>query len=394
MKRKEPTIYLDSHASTPVDQEVLSEMLPYFTNHYGNGNHKSGLKSNQALEKARFQVSNLLGARPSEIIFTSGATEAINIGLLGLAEANTKNRKHIVTQRTEHSAVLQCIEELKLRGYNVTVLDVDSNGRIDINQLKQAVTKRTLVVAIMLANNEIGTVQPVKEIGQICQNVGTKFFCDITQGIGWHSIDVDKMNIDLASLSSHKIYGPRGVGALFVRKLKNKITLNPILFGGGQERGFRPGTHNIPGIVGFGKACELQQINSKENYKHISMLRDRMQNILFNSIDQITLNGSSENRHPGNLNIAIHSIPGEQLKELLPNVMFSTTSACASSSAKPSHVITALGVNEQVIKSSFRLGLNKYNTIEEIDLVSNKIIEIARKNNLLTLKTVDTNRAN
>ena len=207
MKKK--VIYLDSHASTPVDQDVLNAMLPFFTKNYGNGNHKAGWKSAGAMEVARNQVSNLIGARPSEIIFTSGATEAINLALLGLANANNTNRKHIVTQRTEHAAVLQCLDSLKERGFKITILDVDAVGRIDINELQTVVDDKTLAVAIMLANNEIGTVQPVEEIGKICHVAGAKFFCDLTQGIGWHSVDVDKMNIDLAAMSAHKIYGPR-----------------------------------------------------------------------------------------------------------------------------------------------------------------------------------------
>ncbi len=376
---KSKTIYLDSHASTPVDQDVLSEMLPYFTEHYGNGNHKAGLKTNSALEKARFQVSNLIGARPSEIIFTSGATEAINMGLLGLVDGNATNRNHIVTQRTEHSAVLQCIEVIKQKGYRVTILDVDSVGRIDVKQLQQVITNDTLVVAIMLANNEIGTVQPVEEIGKICRNTGTKFFCDITQGVGWHLINVDTMNIDLATMSSHKIYGPRGVGALFVRRLKTKVTINPILFGGGQERGFRPGTYNIPGIVGFGKACELQQLNSKENYDHIRTMRDRLHNSLLSSIDGVTLNGCLKNRHPGNLNISISNVTGEELIGALPNIIFSTSSACASGSAKPSHVISSITTDRNVLKGSFRFGINKYNTLEEIDFVIERIVELVDK---------------
>ena len=376
---KNKVIYLDSHATTPVDQDVLSVMLPYFTEHYGNGDHKAGLKANQALENARFQVSNLLGARPSEIIFTSGATESINIALLGLADANESKRKHIVTQKTEHSAVLQCIEALKQKGHSITMLDVDAVGRIDVNQLKQVITEETLVVAIMLANNEIGTVQPIEEIGRICHAVGAKFFCDITQGIGWHPIDVDKMKIDLASMSSHKIYGPRGVGALFVRRLHPKVNINPILFGGGQEKGFRPGTSNIPGIVGFGKACELQNSHSEENYNTIRIMRDRLQELIFTSIKGVKLNGCPINRHPGNLNVAIPNVTGEEIIGVLPNIMLSTSSACASGSAKPSHVLSALGINATLLKGSFRFGVNKYNTVSEIDYVGAKIIEIATK---------------
>ena len=372
---KNKVIYLDSHASTPVDQDVLSTMLPYFTEHYANGNHKAGRKTVMALENARFQVSNLIGAKPSEITFTSGATEAINLALLGLAKANTSERNHIVTQRTEHKAVLQCVEALKQEGYHITMLDVDEVGRIRLDELKKVVTNKTLVVAIMLSNNEIGTVQPIEEIGKISRHSGAKFFCDLTQGVGWYPIDINKMNIDLAALSAHKFYGPRGVGALFIKKYNPKTTISPIIFGGGQERGFRPGTHNIPGIVGLGKACEIITSNTENRYLKIRKLRDRLQEKLFGAIKGIRLNGCPENRHPGNLNVSIPNISGEQLKEALPNIMFSTSSACSSLSPKPSHVISALEVSNSVIKSSFRIGINKYNTMEEIDFVANRIIE-------------------
>ncbi len=370
-------IYLDSHATTPVDQDVLDTMLPYFTEHYGNGNHKFGWKTDYALEEARFQVAELIGARPTEIVFTSGSTEAINIALLGLAEADKSGRKHIVTQKTEHPAVLQCVEALKQRGFQITLLDVDAVGRIDLNVLKKVVSNKTLVVAIMIANNEIGTVQPVKEIGQVCRDAGAKFFCDLTQGVGWHPVKVDGMNIDLAAMSSHKIYGPRGVGALFIRHLHPKVTISPVLFGGGQEQGIRPGTSNVPGIVGFGKACELLNHKSESIGNHVQMLRDRLQEYLFSSIDGITMNGCPDNRHPGNLNLAIPDVTGEDLIGALPNIIFSTSSACSSGSAKPSQVIEALNVPDTILKGAFRFGINKFNTIDEIDYVGKQVVYTA-----------------
>ncbi len=371
-------IYLDSHASTPVDQDVLSVMLPYFTEHYGNGNHKAGWKTNSAVENARFQVSNLIGAKPSEITFTSGATEAINIALFGLLKSNASKRNHIITQKTEHPAILQSVNEIRRLGYKVTILDVDTVGRINTEDLKQAATEQTLVVAIMLANNEIGTVQPIKQIGEISKSVGAKFFCDITQGLGWYQLNMNTNYIDMASISAHKIYGPRGVGALFVRKKAN-IKLKPILFGGGQEKGIRPSTINTPAIVGFGKTCDILNSESNRIFGHIKMLRDRMENQLFSSIEGIKLNGCPENRHPGNLNISIPTISGEVLKGKLPNVMFSTTSACSSTSTKPSRVIKAIQANDLVLKNSFRIGIGKYNTIEEIDYVANKIIDLVKE---------------
>jgi cysteine desulfurase len=376
---KNKVIYLDSHASTPVDQDVLSEMLPFFTQYYGNGNHKAGWKSAAAMEVARNQVSNLIGARPSEVIFTSGATEAINMALLGLAGANKTNRKHIITQRTEHAAVLECLDSLKEKGYRITLLDVDAVGRIDLNELQDVIDNETLVVAIMLANNEIGTVQPIEEIGKICHASGAKFFCDLTQGIGWHPIDVDKLNIDLAAMSAHKIYGPRGVGALFLRRINSKVTISPILFGGGQERGIRPGTANIPAIVGFGKACELLFFLSDHVYENVAFLRDRLKEFIFSALEGVQLNGCSSNRHPGNLNISIPGITGEDLIGALPNIIFSTSSACSSGSSKPSHVISALGVSDEISKGSFRLGINKFNTIDEIDYVGERIVETVHR---------------
>jgi len=370
-------IYLDSHATTRVDQDVLAAMLPYFTEHYGNGNHKAGWKTDLALKEARYQVSSLIASRPSEIVFTSGATESINLALLGLAQAANNGRTHIVTQATEHKAVLESVAQLKRRGFTITILGVDSVGRIDLDELRSAVSEKTLVVAVMLANNEIGTVQPIEEIGRICRTNGAKLFCDLTQGVGWHPIDVDRMHIDLASFSSHKIYGPRGVGALYMRRRHPKVKIDPIVFGGGQEGGVRPGTVNIPGIVGFGKACEFAQNQSADNFNHIRTLRDRLKDYIFNSIQGVKLSGCEINGHPGNLNIAIPGVTGEELIGGLPNIMFSVGSACTSGSAKPSHVILALQPDAHVLTSSFRFGIGKYNTIDEIDYVGEKIVEAA-----------------
>ncbi len=373
--QKAPTVYLDSHATTPVDQDVLNSMLPFFTQKFANGNHRAGWETAAALEAARNQVAAYLGARPSEITFTSGATESINLALLGLASSNPQNRRHIITQRTEHSAVLRCIEALVRRGYHITMLEVDSVGRIDLNQLEEAITEDTLAVAIMLSNNEIGTVQPVRQIGEISRKWGAKFFCDLTQGLGWHPVDVDSLHIDLAALSAHKVYGPRGVGALFSRRKGEKVLLNPICFGGSQERGLRPGTSNIPGAVGFGKALEIMTDTASSYFKSIKEMRDQLQDHLFSTLDGIQLNGCPINRHPGNLNISIPGVSGEDLIGSLPNLIFSTGSACTSGSAKPSHVLSALGTNPSLLNKAFRFGIGKYNTLEEIDYVGNIIVE-------------------
>ncbi|WP_282122435.1 cysteine desulfurase family protein [Algibacter mikhailovii] len=376
---KSKAIYLDAHATTPVDQDVLSAMLPYFTWYYGNGNHEAGWKANAAIENARFQVSNLIGARPSEITFTSGATEAVNMALLGLARANTSQRNHIITQRTEHKAVLQCIESLRQEGYRVTLLDVDDVGRINLAELKQAITNQTLVVAIMLCNNEIGTIQPMDAIGEIVKRSGAKFFCDITQGLGWYDLNLKKSNIDMAAMSAHKIYGPRGVGALYIQNAKPQLKITPLCYGGGQERGLRPGTHNLPAIVGFGKACALMHDHAKKDFETIRALRDHLEHQLLSSIKNIKLNGCPEHRHPGNLNLSIPNLPGEELKQLLPEVMFSTGSACSSASSEPSHVISSITSHEAIALGSFRLGISKYTTPQDIDTVAVGIIAAVRK---------------
>ncbi|MEO1485772.1 MAG: cysteine desulfurase family protein [Bacteroidota bacterium] len=368
-------IYLDAHATTPVAPEVLAAMLPYFTEHYGNGNHKAGWKTTEALENARIQVSQLLEARPSEITFTSGATEAINLALLGLANANS-GRNHIVTQRTEHMAVLNCVEQLKSKGFEVTLLDVDEVGRIRLEDLEAAVTENTLVVAIMLANNEIGTVQPIEAIGEICHKKGAKFFCDITQAVGWYPLKLRQSKIDLAALSAHKFYGPRGVGALYVRKTQPRVNLQPLQFGGGQENALRPGTHNIPGIVGMGEACVQMQSQGEAIFARVQNLRDQLQNRLFETIPEIQLNGCPLARHPGNLNVSLPGISGEELKERMPDVIFSTSSACSSASAKPSHVISAIQPDETLQKGAIRFGIGQYTTVEETNCFF-KILEKA-----------------
>ncbi len=378
----EPTIYLDCHATTPMDPEVLQRMLPYFTTEFGNAasrSHRFGWAAETAIENARVQVSTLIGARPTEIVFTSGATEAINLALLGLALSPDAKRNHIITQKTEHAAVLECVDALEGRGFRVTRLDVDAVGRVDLEQLHQVLDERVLVVAVMLANNEIGTVQPIDEIGRACREVGARFFCDLTQGLGWHPIDVDRSNIDLASMSSHKIYGPKGVGALFVRRFRPRVRLTRILYGGEQERGMRPGTPNVPGIVGLGAACELMTATGRDILAHTGRLRDRLQQKIFASIASVQLNGCPENRHPGNLNIAVPGVSGERLMGALPDIAFSAGSACTSASAKPSHVIAALGADEPRLKGSVRFGVSKANTEVEIDAAAERFVAAVEK---------------
>lgn len=369
-------IYLDAHASTPVDARVIDAMLPYYTRYFGNGNHRNGWQANQALENARLKVAELIGAYPGNIVFTSGATEAINIGLSGLAKLYP-DKKHIITQPTEHTAVLKTIACLENQGYAITFLPVDVYGIIDIHALEKAITPNTLCVAIMLANNEIGSIQPIEAIGKICKATDTKFFCDITQGAGWYPVDVDMQHIDIAVFSSHKIYGPKGNGALYY---KNGVgDLPALLHGGGQEKGVRSGTVNVPGVVGFAKACEIMMEQRESITDHLLILRDRLWQLLSSSLDEITINGSMEHRHPGNLNLRIKGVSSESLIGKMQNIMLSNSSACSSGSTKPSHVLTSIQLSDEQARECVRIGIGKYNTIEEIEIVARKIIKEVNK---------------
>jgi cysteine desulfurase len=356
-------------------------MLPYFSEMFGNAasrSHSAGWKAGSALEAARVQVCSLIGARPTEIVFTSGATEAINLALLGLGSPEPGSRDHVITQKTEHPAVLETIEVLSNRGFRVTQLGVDSVGRIDLDELSASLSERTLVVAIMLANNEIGTVQPITEIGALCRKVGALFFCDLTQGVGWHPIDVNAAKIDMASISSHKIYGPKGVGALFARRFKPTVRLEPIIFGGGHEQGLRPGTPNVSGIVGLGAACEMMQECGDEIRQRTSQLRDRLQETIFSKVDA-RLNGCPDDRHPGNLNFFVPGVSAEILIGALPDLAFSAGSACTSASAKPSHVIRALNGENEALKNSIRFGVSKQNTESDIDYAAERFLATVQK---------------
>ena len=369
-------IYLDAHASTPVDATVIDAMMPYFTHYFGNGNHRNGWQASQALEIARLEVAQLIGAYPGNLLFTSGATEAINTGLIGLAKLYPE-KKHIITQPTEHAAVLETIKFLEKQGYAISYLPVDAYGIIDTQVFKKAVTPNTLCVAIMLANNEIGSIQPIKVIGKICKATGTKFFCDITQGAGWYPVNVDIQNIDMAVFSAHKIYGPKGIGALYCRDSIG--SLHPLLHGGGQEKGVRPGTVNIPGAVGFAKACALMKKQRTRITDHLLHLRNHLWHLLSSSFEEITVNGSMEHRHPGNLNLRIKGVSSESLIGKLPHIMLSNSSACSSGSTKASHVLTSLQLTEEQAKECIRIGIGKYNTLEEIEFTANKFIETVNK---------------
>jgi cysteine desulfurase len=374
-------IYLDAHASTPVDTEVIDAMMPFFTRYFGNGNHRNGWQASQALEIARLEVAQLIGAYPGNILFTSGATEAINTGLIGLAKLYPE-KKHIITQPTEHAAVLETIKFLEKQGYEISYLPVDAYGIIDAQALEKTIASNTLCVAVMLANNEVGSVQPIKVIGKICKATGTKFFCDITQGAGWYPVNIDMQNIDMAVFSAHKIYGPKGIGALYCRDSIGN--LHPLVHGGGQEKGVRSGTVNIPGAVGFAKACALMKEQRTRITDHLLYLRTHLWHLLSSSLEEITVNGSLEHRHPGNLNVRIKGVSSESLIGKLPHIMLSNSSACSSGSTKASHVLTSLQLTEDQAKECVRIGISKYNTLEEIEFTARKIIETV--NQLLNKK--------
>ncbi|MDR0966616.1 MAG: IscS subfamily cysteine desulfurase [Myxococcales bacterium] len=377
-------IYFDNQASTPVDPRVLTAMLPYFTEHFGNPSSRShafGWVAEEAVERAREQVAALIGAKtPKEIVWTSGATEATNLAIKGAVEANKHgDRNHLITQKTEHKATLDTCKHLEKLGCSVTYLDVDAEGRVNPDDVRAAITDQTLLVSVMLANNEVGTVQPIAEIGRLCHERGVLFHCDAAQGVGKLPFDVEAMCVDLASISAHKIYGPKGVGALFVRNERPRVQLVAQIDGGGHERKMRSGTLNVPGIVGFGKACELCGLEMAEETRRIEALRDRLERGLFDNIDLLHVNGSRSHRLPGNLNVSFPYVEGESLMMALKDVAISSGSACTSASLEPSYVLRAMGVSDDLAHTSIRFGLGRFNTEEEVDHVVRLAIEKVRK---------------
>jgi len=361
-------IYMDSHSTTPVDPRVLEAMLPFFSEHFGNAssrNHPFGWKAAKAVETAREQVAGLVGARFRDVVFTSGATESNNLAIKGAAAVAPPTRRHLVTVATEHRAVLDPCRTLEREGFSVTYLPVQPDGLIDLDQLDSAVSDRTLLVSVMAANNEIGVLQPIADIGRIAKARGAMFHCDAVQAAGMVSIDVNAMGIDLASLSAHKIYGPKGVGALYVGK---GINLEPGIDGGGHERGFRSGTLNVPGIAGFGKAAAICRETFPEEARRTGALRDRLWEGLRG--ERVHLNGSMEHRLPQNLNVRIDGVHGDSLlKSLANDVAISSGAACATTSAEPSHVLKALGLSDDQARASLRFGLGRFNTEAEVDEV-------------------------
>lgn len=374
-------IYMDNQATTPVDPRVLEAMMPYFTGKFGNAasrNHSFGWDAEKAVETAREQVATLIGAAPKEIIFTSGATESDNLAIKGIAEAHRERGNHIITQATEHKAVLDCCKRLEKHGCRVTYLPVKPDGLIDLGGLQQALDDKTILVTIMAANNEIGVLQPIREIGRICHERGVLFHSDAVQIIGKVPFDVMDDNVDVASLSAHKIYGPKGVGALYVRRRNPRVQIAAQIDGGGHERGIRSGTLNVPGIVGFGRACEIAMHEMEREATRLRTLRDRLRTRLQSELDHLHVNGSLEHRLPGNLNVSFAYVEGESLLMGLNDVAISSGSACTSATLEPSYVLKALGLGDDMAHSSIRFGIGRFNTEAEVDYVAARVIQLVK----------------
>jgi cysteine desulfurase len=374
-------IYLDYHATTPVDPRVLEVMLPYFSQEFGNAASKShafGWHAEEAVEAARTEVGRLIGASAKEIVWTSGATESDNLAIKGAAQFYAEKGRHLVTCKTEHKAVLDSMHALERQGFEVTFLDVEKDGRLDPARLQAALRKDTILVSVMHANNETGVVHPIEEIGRITRAAGVLFHCDAVQSVGKIPFDVEKANVDLASLSAHKMYGPKGVGALYVRR-KPRVRLVAQMDGGGHERGFRSGTLNVPGLVGFGKAAALALAEGEPEGRRVLALRERLRKGLATGLDLLTVNGSLEHRVPGNLNVSFAYVEGEALMMAIKDVAVSSGSACTSASLEPSYVLRAMGVSEDLAHSSIRFGVGRFTTEEEIDHVVRLVVEKVKK---------------
>jgi cysteine desulfurase len=375
-------IYMDNHATTPVDPRVFEAMRPYLTNVFGNSasrNHSFGWEAEEATEKARKQVASLIGANSKEIVFTSGATESNNLALKGVAEMYAEKGNHIITAATEHKAILDTCKRLEKHGTRVTYLPLQQNGLIDMEQLRAAITDKTILISIMHANNEIGVLQPVREIGKLAKERGILFHTDGTQAAGKVPVNVLEDNIDLMSISAHKMYGPKGVGALYVRRRSPRVQLTAQMDGGGHERGMRSGTLNVPGIVGLGEACALAQAEMPAESKRLEYLRDKLKDRLLASLDEVYINGTMEHRLPNNLNVSFAYVEGESLLMGINDIAVSSGSACTSATLEPSYVLKALGLGDDVAHSSIRFGLGRFNTQAEVDYVAAKVIDIVKK---------------
>lgn len=379
---RDSVIYMDNHATTPIDPRVLDEMLPTFTVTFGNAasrNHAYGWEAEDLVDQARDRIARLINCTSKEVIFTSGATESNNLAIKGVAQMYKEKGNHLITVVTEHKAVLDPCKRLESEGYEVTWLPVKRDGLIDLNQLADSMTDRTILVSIMTANNEIGVIQPIQQIGQLCKQRDVLFHTDATQAVGKFPLDVEAMGIDLLSVSAHKLYGPKGVGALYVRRRKPRVRLTCQMDGGGHERGMRSGTLNVSGIVGLGKACDIAREEMQEESDRLSNLRDRLQNKLISELGDVYINGTIEHRLPGNLNISFAYVEGESLLMGIQDVAVSSGSACTSASLEPSYVLRALGVGDELAHSSIRFGLGRFNTEEEVDYVADKVVGVVNR---------------
>jgi len=375
-------IYMDNHATTPLDPRVLEAMMPYFTSKFGNAasrNHCFGWEAESAVETAREQIAKLIGASAKEIVFTSGATESDNLAIKGIAEMYHERGNHIITQVTEHKAILDTCKRLEKHGYRITWLPVKADGLIDLEDLKRAIDDKTILVSIMAANNEIGVVQPIREIGRLCHERGVIFHTDAVQALGKVPFNVVDDFVDVASISAHKIYGPKGVGALYVRRRNPRVQIAAQIDGGGHERGMRSGTLNVPGIVGLGKACEIAMQELEAEAAFLSGLRDRLKKKIEGELDFVHVNGSWEHRVPGNLNMSFLYVEGESLLMGINDVAVSSGSACTSATLEPSYVLKALGLGDDVAHSSIRFGLGRFNTQAEVDFVAAKVVDVVKK---------------
>ncbi len=375
-------IYLDNHATTRTDPRVLEAMTPYFTEIYGNAasrNHAFGWEAEEAVEKARKQIADLIGATAKEIVFTSGATESNNLAIKGIAEMYAERGNHIITQATEHKAVLDTCKRLEKDGVRVTYLPVQQNGLIDLDQLRNAITDKTILITIMYANNEIGVVQPVQEIAKIAKEKGVLFHTDAVQAVGKIPVNVVADGIDVLSLTAHKLYGPKGVGALYVRRRNPRVQITAQMDGGGHERGMRSGTLNVPSIAGLGAACEFARKEMAEESKRSRYLRDKLKDKLMSELDEVYINGSWEHRLPHNLNISFAYVEGESLLMGINDIAVSSGSACTSATLEPSYVLKALGAGDDLAHSSIRFGIGRFTTEEEIDYVGDRIVDVVRK---------------
>ncbi len=376
-------IYLDNHATTQVDPRVLSAMLPYFSENYGNAasqNHAYGKRAAEAVETARAQITKAIGAAaPEEIIFTSGATESNNFAIRGLVHLYRDRGNHLVTSSIEHKSVLEVFHRLETKGFRVTYLNVNRDGLIDLKELEECLTDQTILISVMHANNEIGTLQPVEQIGKIAKTRGIFFHSDGAQSVGKVSVDVEKMGIDLLSISAHKMYGPKGIGALYARRRNPRVRIEPLLYGGGQENGSRPGTLNVPAVVGFGIAADIAVRERLEESKRIQALRNRLMKRILEKVDEVHVNGSMEHRLSGNLNLSFPYVEGGALlSELGESLAVSSGSACTQASLEPSYVLKVLGVEENLIHTSIRFGVGRFNTEEEIDFAADHVVKAVK----------------